>query len=62
MLKFAKDFGQIEVQQTYAADHTYTHVFEATAHVAIMSNTFIYFDDHLKEVFRGSLEDFAETK
>ena len=37
-----------------SADLTFTYVFEATAQIAIISNTFVYFDDHLKEVFRQS--------
>ncbi len=60
VLKCYSGQGKVEVQQTYSADLTFTYVFEATAQIAIISNTFVYFDDHLKEVFRGSLEDYAE--
>jgi hypothetical protein len=56
-LKCVKDFGKVEIQQTYAAESVRTLTFEATAQVVVLPNSLIYFDDHLRNDSKGSLED-----
>ncbi len=59
-MECVKTGGLLEVQETFAAEKTFTYEFRRGAIIVILGNTLLYFDDNLIGKTAGRLEDYNQ--